>query len=205
MNREKKRLKLPLIVEGRYDKCTLSSLFEGLIIPLDGFSVFNSKEKQALIRKISENGVILLTDSDGGGRQLRSFVSGLIPPERINHLYIPKIQGKEKRKVKSSKEGYLGVEGMEPELLLKILAPFTEDGERVTKISDLEITVGDFFEDGFTGSDNSSARREALAEHFGLPADISAKSLIKALNLISSYEEYKKYVNDNLQNDKEEE
>ncbi len=205
MNREKKRLSLPLIVEGRYDKCTLSSLFDGLIIPLDGFSVFNSKEKQALIRRISEKGVILLTDSDGGGRQLRSFVSGIIPQEKLNHLYIPKIPGKEKRKTRASREGYLGVEGMEPSLLLKILAPFTEDGGRVANNSNIVITATHLFEDGFTGADNSSLRRAALAEHFDLPSDMSAKSLVKALNLISSYEEYKEYVNNNLQNSKEEE
>ena len=105
MNRKKKNLKLPLIVEGKYDKCALSSLFSGLIITLGGFSVFNSKEKQAMLRKISENGVIVLTDSDGGGKQLRSFVSGMLPKDKVYNVYIPKIKGKERRKTKSSREG----------------------------------------------------------------------------------------------------
>ena len=197
MNREKKRLSLPLIVEGRYDKCTLSSLFSGLIITLDGFSVFNSKEKQATLRKVAEKGVILLTDSDGGGRQLRSFVSGILPPDKVKQVYIPKIEGKERRKTKRSKSGYLGVEGMEPELLLKILSPFTEEGASET--ADVpDITPADFYSDGFTGGENSSVRRAALAEHLGMPTDMSAKALLAAINILGLGEQYEEYINKNL-------
>ena len=91
MEEKKKRLIYPIIVEGRYDKCILSSLFSGLILTLDGFGVFNSKEKQAMIKRSAKDGIILLTDSDGGGRQLRSFVSGILPPDKVKHVYIPKI------------------------------------------------------------------------------------------------------------------
>ncbi len=194
MNEKKKRLKFPLIVEGKYDKCVLSSIFSGLIITLGGFSVFNSKEKQALIRKISENGVILLTDSDGGGKQLRSFVSGILPPEKLYNAYIPKIKGKEKRKTKASREGYLGVEGMEPGLLIKILSPFTEDSSK-EDIAYPQLSMADFFLSGFCGKENSSERRAELAKHLGLPEDMTAKALLTAINLLSLWEEYEKYVN----------
>lgn len=204
MTREKKRLTLPLIVEGRYDKCTLSSLFSGMIVSLDGFSVFNSKEKQSLLRRISDRGIIVLTDSDGGGRQLRSFVSGLLPKDKVFHLYIPKIEGKEKRKQKRSKEGYLGVEGMKPELLLKILSPFTEDGGRVEKNDKKEVTPLDFYSDGFTGKDSSRLKRRELAHYLGLPEDMTAKALLAAINLVSSYEEYRVFCeNNSLQNTEE--
>ncbi len=197
MNREKKRLTLPLIVEGKYDKCTLSSLFSGLILTLDGFSVFNSKEKQAALRRVSENGVIVLTDSDGGGRQLRSFVSGILPPDKVRHVYIPKIEGKERRKTKRSRAGYLGVEGMEPELLLKLLSPFTEEGfEKTPAYAD--VTSAEFYLDGFMGRDNSSLRREELAEHLGLPGDMTAKALLAAINLLMLQEKYKEFVNNSL-------
>ncbi len=193
MEGKKKRLIYPIIVEGRYDKCILSSLFSGLILTLDGFGVFNSKEKQAMIKKSAKDGIILLTDSDGGGRQLRSFISGILPPDKIKHAYIPKIEGKERRKTKKSKEGYLGVEGMEPELLLKILAPFTEDGASETGTAH-DITPADFYSDGFTGGENSSARRAALAEHLCMPTDMSAKALLCAINVLGLGEEYKEYV-----------
>ena len=197
MNREKKRLTLPIIVEGKYDKCTLSSLFFGLIMTLDGFSVFNSKEKQAALRRVAENGVIVLTDSDGGGKQLRSFVSGILPPEKVKHVYIPKIHGKERRKNKASKQGYLGVEGMQPELLLDLLSPFTTDSDE-NENDKSDITSAEFYADGFTGRDNSSVRRAELARHLGMPDDMTAKALLAAINLLNMQEKYTKYVNNSF-------
>ena len=58
--REKKKLSLPVVVEGRYDKNTLSQLFDAVIVSVDGFGVFNSKEKQALIKKLAERGGIII-------------------------------------------------------------------------------------------------------------------------------------------------
>ena len=199
MERKKKRLTLPLIVEGKYDKCTLSSLFSGLIITLDGFSVFNSKEKQLTLRRIAENGIIVLTDSDGGGRQLRSFVSGILPQGKVKHVYIPKIPGKERRKIKGSKEGYLGVEGMEPELLLKILSPFTMEEEKFLVSEEKDVSSAEFYLDGFSGTENSSKRREELSALFELPCDMSAKALLNAINILGLQGKYREFVNKNLQ------
>lgn len=198
MKEKKKRLLYPIIVEGKYDKCALSSIFSGLILTLDGFGIFNSKEKQAMIKKAAENGIIVLTDSDGGGRQLRSFMSGILPPDKIKHVYIPKIEGKERRKTKKSREGLLGVEGMKPEVLFEILAPFTEDFEGDFDCS-IKLTAADFYLDGFTGGENSGERRAALAEHLSMPRDMGAKALISAINLLGLYGKYKEYVNSNLQ------
>lgn len=198
MKEKKKRLLYPIIVEGKYDKCALSSIFSGLILTLDGFGIFNSKEKQAMIKKAAENGIIVLTDSDGGGRQLRSFMSGILPPDKIKHVYIPKIEGKERRKTKKSREGFLGVEGMKPEVLFEILAPFTEDFEGDFDCS-IKLTAADFYLDGFTGGENSGERRAALAEHLSMPHDMGAKALISAINLLGLYGKYKEYVNSNLQ------
>lgn len=200
MNEKKKKLKFPLIVEGKYDKCVLSSLFSGLIVTLGGFSVFNSREKQALLRKISENGVILLTDSDGGGKQLRSFVSGILCKDKVYNAYIPKIKGKEKRKTKGSREGYLGVEGMEPALLLKLLSPFTEDADTEQDGEFEELTMADFYLAGFSGTENSSLKRAELAAYLGLPDDMTAKALLSAINLLSLQKEYTGFVNSSLQN-----
>ena len=153
---EKKKISLPILVEGKYDKNTLSQIFDANIITLGGFGVFNSKEKQQLIRKIAKKGIIVLTDSDGGGRQIRSFLLGILPPELVHNVYIPKTPGKEKRKTKASKSGLLGVEGMGREVLEKILAPFVSDGGRVTlfdKKEEKEITKADLFADGLSGGE----------------------------------------------------
>ena len=192
MNNEKIKISLPIIVEGRYDKSTLASIFDATVITTGGFALFNSKEKQSLIKKLAQRGgVIALTDSDAGGRQIRSFLSGILPKEQIFHLYIPRIEGKERRKKTRSKEGVLGVEGMEREVLVKALSPFIStdacaDSEKKTKVTKM-----DFFLDGLSGGENSSALRRLLAESLDLPSDMSAGALIEAINLIYSYDVYK--------------
>lgn len=199
MSGNKIKISLPIIVEGKYDKNTLLQIFDATVITLGGFGVFNSKEKQCLLRKISENGIILLTDSDGAGGVIRSFIKGIIPKEKIYNLYIPKIEGKEKRKTKASKEGLLGVEGMGREALLKIFEPFIGDDGMAyvcARNSGEMITKGDFYIDKLTGADNSSALRDKLALYFGLPDGMSANALLEALNILTDKEGYKRAVDE---------
>lgn len=191
-NEKKIKLKLPLIVEGRYDKSTLSGFISGTVITTGGFSIFNNKEKQALIRRIAKDGVIVMTDSDGGGRQIRAFLSGIIPKDKIHHLFIPEIEGKEGRKARPSRSGRLGVEGMSREVLERLLLPFSDGGEAVER--DREITKTDLYLDGLSGRDNSAERRAALCSLCELPSDMTANALLEALNLLYGYDEYKKLV-----------
>ena len=195
MSEEKIKISLPIIVEGRYDKSTLSSIFDANIITTGGFSVFNSKEKQLLIRKLGERGgIILLTDSDGGGRQIRSFLLGILPKDRIFNVYVPEIKGKEKRKKTSSKAGLLGVEGMDKDVLVKAFSPFIESAERKEKDSCRIVTKLDFYNDGLTGGVSSSEMRASLARSLELPHDMSANALIEAINLLYSYDIYREKV-----------
>ena len=185
---QKYKITLPIAVEGKYDKNTLLQIFDATVIYVGGFSVFNSKERQALLRRISANGIIILTDSDGGGKQIRSFLNGIIPKEKIYNVYIPRIEGKERRKTKPSRSGLLGVEGMNREVLLKVLSPFLQDPTRVENSGKKEremITKLDFYNAGLSGKENSSERRAALAAHFDLPEDMTANALIEALNIIT--------------------
>ena len=189
---EKIKISLPIIVEGRYDKSALSGFLDATIITTGGFSIFNNKEKQALIKRIAENGIIILTDSDGGGKQIRKFLLGILPPDKIHNLYIPKIEGKESRKRKASKSGTLGVEGMDKEVILRLLAPFVE-GENIVKNSKI-ITKVDFFTDKLTGCEGASENRARLCNECGLPDDMTPNALLEAMNLLYGYEEYKKIV-----------
>ena len=191
-NEKKIKLKLPLVVEGRYDKATLSGFISGTVITTGGFSIFNNKEKQALIRRIAKDGVIVMTDSDGGGRQIRAFLSGIIPKDKIHHLFIPEIEGKEGRKARPSRSGRLGVEGMSREVLERLLLPFADGGEAVSR--GREITKTDLYLDGLSGRDNSAERRAALCSLCELPSDMTANALLEALNLLYGYDEYKKLV-----------
>jgi ribonuclease M5 len=189
---EKIKISLPIIVEGRYDKSTLSGFIEGTIITTDGFSVFNNKEKQSLIRRVAKDGIIVLTDSDGGGKQIRSFLSGIIPKDKIHNLYIPKIEGKESRKRKASKAGTLGVEGMEKDVLTRLLEPFS-NGNSPARSSKM-ITKVDFFCDKLTGCDNAAANRARLCEMCELPTDMTPNALLEAMNLLYGYDGYKELV-----------
>ena len=191
MKMEKIKIDFPVIVEGKYDKNTLSQIIDAQILPIGGFSVFNSKELRSLISRMAEkSSIILLTDSDGGGVQIRSFIESFLPKDRIINLYIPKIPGKEKRKKKGGRSKLLGVEGMPPEMLRNLFLPLSTDTNRELK-SKRKITKTDFFSDGLSGSTGSSEKRRMLAEAFSMPGDISANALLSALNIICSYEEYK--------------
>ena len=188
MMNEKIKISLPVIVEGRYDKIKLDSIFEGTFIETGGFAIFKNKEKQQLIKRLGAEGIIVLTDSDGGGRQIRSFLQGVLPKEKIHNLYIPKIEGKERRKAHASKAGLLGVEGVEKELLIKTLSPFIS-GENAKKDSKM-ITKVDFFRDKLTGCDNASKNRSLICNLAGLPDDMTPNALLEALNLLYTYDEY---------------
>ena len=185
------RLRLPVIVEGRYDKSAILSMFSGTVITTDGFGIFNSREKQALIRKIAGEGIIILTDSDGGGKQIRSFLTSILPKDKIYQLYIPRIEGKEKRKVHRGKEGIIGVEGVGADILRGLLMPFcgTDAG-----IARADMTSFNMFTLGLSGRDNSSALRDGVCRELSLPVGMSAKAFLEALNIVSSLEEVEKIV-----------
>jgi ribonuclease M5 len=188
---DKIKLSLPVIVEGKYDKIKILSVADATVITTDGFGVFNNAEKRAVIRRLSEKGVILLCDSDGAGKLIRSHLSGLIPPDKVYQLYVPQIKGKEKRKQRASAEGFLGVEGISADILrerilsLIDLHPEVAGGEKAEAES---ITKTDFYFAGLSGGDNSAEKRDRLAAEVALPAKMSANALLSALNMIITKE-----------------
>ena len=187
---EKLRIPYPIIVEGKYDRLRLLSVIDAYIITTEGFGIFKRSEKVALLRALAaERGVIVLTDSDGAGKLIRSHISGCLPKERVINLYTPEIFGKEKRKAEPSAEGKLGVEGMERELLYKLLEPYADENALKTRVEN-RLSKTDLYIDGLTGCKDSSARRDELAIKFGLPSGMTPNALLAALKMISTYEEY---------------
>lgn len=180
-----------VIVEGKYDKARLSSILDALIITTDGFGIFNSKEKQILIKKIAaEKGIIILTDSDAAGFKIRNFLKNIVPEDKITHAYIPDIYGKEKRKEAPSKEGKLGVEGIDNSIIEAALLRtgiFTENNA----LQEIKlITNADLFEAGLSGRENSAEKRRKLLVSIGLPARLSGKNLLSVLNTFMTYEDF---------------
>lgn len=186
------KIKEAVIVEGKYDKIKLSGIIDTVIIETDGFAIFKDKEKQKLIRFLSEKrGIIIMTDSDSAGFKIRNFINGITKSENIKNVYIPDIYGKEKRKTESSKEGKLGVEGMQPQIIMTALEKAGVLCSENDKKSGVEITHTDFFEDGISGGENSSEIRKMLAKELDLPERISSSSLLKIINSYMTYDEYK--------------
>lgn len=187
--REKIKIHEAVIVEGRYDKIKLSNIIDAFILETDGFSIFKDKKKLTFIKKLAiERGIVVLTDSDHAGFMIRSHISSAVPKSRIKNVYIPDVYGKEKRKAAPSKEGKIGVEGMNTEVILNA---FEKAGVTASKVTcDNPVTTADFFELGLTGGANSKEKRKELCAELDLPEFLSVSSLISCINNMMSKEEF---------------
>ena len=179
-----------IVVEGRYDKNTLSQIVDTTIFQTNGFSVMHDRELLALLRRAAQTcGLVILTDSDGAGLVIRSFLRGALPREGVLHAYVPEIAGKEKRKAAPGKAGLLGVEGMTPEIILRALrdAGATVGGQ--TRRADGRITKLDLYTLGLSGGVGSAEKRQAFLKELQLPGYLSANAMLDALNLLMTRDE----------------
>ena len=179
-----------IVVEGRYDKNTLRQIVDTTIFQTNGFSVMHDRELLALLRRAAQTcGLVILTDSDGAGLVIRSFLRGALPREGVLHAYVPEIAGKEKRKAAPGKAGLLGVEGMTPEIILRALrdAGATVGGQ--TRRADGRITKLDLYTLGLSGGVGSAEKRQALLKELQLPGYLSANAMLDALNLLMTRDE----------------
>ena len=184
------KIKEAIVVEGRYDKNTLSQLVDAPIFETNGFGIFKDKQQMALLRKVAEKrGLIVFTDADGAGFVIRNYIKSAIPGQFLKHAYTPDIFGKERRKVAPGKEGKLGVEGMRPEVIIEALrkAGASFAGEETAPRN--QITKQDLMELGLSGGPDSKAKRTALLKMLDLPEHMSANALLDALNLLYTKDE----------------
>lgn len=187
---EKLKITYPIIVEGKYDRLRIISVADANVITTDGFGIFKKSEKLALLRALAERSpIIVLTDSDGAGKLIRSHISSAVPTDRLIQLYIPQIEGKEKRKALPSAEGTLGVEGIDRDIIYGILKPYADEGAYAASLQN-PLSKTDFYLDGLSGRDDSAARRDELCSKVGLPKKMTANAMLAALRLMLSYEEY---------------
>ena len=195
------KIKEAILVEGRYDKNTLSQIVDAPILETAGFGIFKDKKQMKLLRQVAEKrGLIVFTDSDGAGFVIRNHVKSAIPGKFLKHAYIPDILGKEKRKAAPGKEGKLGVEGMSREIILEALrrSGATLEGEEGS--ASHQITKQDLMELGLSGGADASAKRLALLKKLDLPEHMSANAMLQALNLLYNTEELTNIVKD-MEND----
>jgi ribonuclease M5 len=184
------KIDLPIIVEGKYDTIKIRSIADACVIRTDGFGIFKNSEKLALIRELAKKSkIIVLTDSDGAGKVIRSHITSAIPKDRLIQLYTPQVKGKERRKENASAEGYLGVEGVDALFLRNLLLPYSVgvvEGDTIRE----EITKADLFEAGLTGAPDSAERRDAMAVSLGLPRGMTPNAFLAAINVIMTKEEF---------------
>ena len=181
-----------IIVEGKYDKIKLSQIVDAVIISVNGFNIFKDNAKQKLIKKLAnKSGIIVLTDSDRAGFLIRNFICGITDNENIRHAYIPQIEGVEKRKDTPSKDGFLGVEGVDDNIIEESIKKAATESKNECEY----ITKADFLNLGLAGSKDSKSKREKLLSILDLPTGISANALIRILNSCYSKTEINNIIN----------
>ena len=194
-----RKIREAIVVEGRYDKNTLSQIVDAVIVETSGFGVFKNGEQLTLLRRLAEKqGLIVFTDPDGAGFVIRNYLKGAIPKELVKHAYIPDVAGKERRKRTPGKEGKLGVEGMTTEVILAALeragATFVDGAEETAPTHHTPITKADLFALGLSGKPDSAAKRTALLKQLELPEHLSANALLTVLNALYSREELERFL-----------
>ena len=186
------KIKEAIVVEGRYDKNTLCQIVDAPVLETSGFGIFKDKKQMELLRKVAKvRGLIVFTDADGAGFVIRNHIKSAIPAQFLKHAYTPDVFGKERRKKSGGKEGKLGVEGMNREVILESLrrAGATFEGEEGT-LTRQEITKADLMDLGLYGP-GSSDRRAALIKKLGFPEKMSTNAFLQAVNLLYSFDELK--------------
>ena len=182
-----RKIREVIVVEGRYDKNTLSQIVDATVVTLGGFAVFNDREKVAFLRRLAEErGLIVLTDSDGAGFVIRNYLKGALPQDQVKHAYVPDLFGKEKRKRKPGKEGKLGVEGMRPEVLenaLRRAGATILEGE-TQKAGSPPLTKADLFACGLSGGEGSREKRQALLKKLDLPQHLTPNAMLPVLSAL---------------------
>lgn len=187
------KIEQAVVVEGKYDKIKLSNILDAVIIETNGFQIYKDKQRRDFIRKLAkERGIIVITDSDHSGFQIRNYISLGIPKDKITHIYIPDVYGKEKRKIEASKEGKLGVEGIDDKILVDLFKKanigYKEEKNRIL------ITNYDLFEAGISGGPNSKEKKKKLLKKMNLPEFLSTNSLLSYLNSSMTKEEFQNYI-----------
>ena len=182
-----------LVVEGKYDAARLARLTDAMILPTGGFAIFSDRKRQQLLKELAaRNGLILMTDSDRAGFQIRTYITNLVGAERVVQAYVPALPGKERRKAAPGKEGLLGVEGVPDELIRKslrdALGPEAGPGSPAARPG-RAITYVDLYDWGLSGTAGAAERKYRLLEALGLPPRLSKKEMLEVFNRLYTFEQ----------------
>ncbi|MGN1133474.1 MAG: toprim domain-containing protein [Oscillospiraceae bacterium] len=196
---EKLKISQAVIVEGKYDKIKLSSFLDAIILTTNGFGIYKDEDLKTMVRYYADScGIIILTDSDTAGFRIRGYIKRIVPEGKIINIYAPEIFGKEKRKTEPSKEGKLGVEGINVSVLKSLFEKAGVIGEISAKSEGEKITMPDFYELGLYGKSDSTKRREILLKAMNMPLLVSPKAMLEIVNTMFSKDEFLKFAENHI-------
>ncbi|MCQ2478641.1 MAG: DUF4093 domain-containing protein [Clostridia bacterium] len=188
------KLRKAVIVEGKYDKIKLKNIIDAPIITTDGFGVFKNTEKRNLIKALAQNnGIVIITDSDDAGILIRNYLKGVCKDGEIVNVYLPQLKGKEKRKAAPSKQGFLGVEGISEDIIIKALNKYGVTSEK-SDINTKKVSKTDLYTLGLSGKSDSANLRTEFSKHLNIPTSISCNSFLEIINAQYTYDEFFKEV-----------
>ncbi|MCL1881314.1 MAG: DUF4093 domain-containing protein [Oscillospiraceae bacterium] len=180
----KLKLNQAIIVEGKCDKAVLTHVIspDTVVIPVNGFGIYKDKAKLKLISEYAKTvGIILLTDSDDAGLQIRNYLKNCLRGCEIHHVYVP---------------NSLEVEDTKVDILRERLQKFSITHDLLSQFAqtnNLPIDRTRLFEDGLIGSTDSAKKRLKLLKVMDLPNNLSTNALLDALNRLDyDYEQLSK-------------
>lgn len=183
-----KKLNYAIVVEGKYDKIRLENIFDTVIVTTNGFGIYKNSETKKTIKKLALTcGIIVLTDSDNSGLQIRNYIKDLCKSGKVYDVFLPQIEGKEPRKNKASSQGFLGVEGISDDIIISAFDKFLNAKNNYENFADTSL----LYADDLVGKKDSRIKRQILLEQMDLPESLSTNDLIKILNKIYTFNEYK--------------
>lgn len=171
-----KKIKEVIVVEGRDDITAVKRAIDAELIAVHGYSV--KKNLNKIQKAYDNNGIIILTDPDFAGVQIRRIITERFPEAK--QAYINRHEG--------IKNGNIGVENANPESIIKAL----EKAKYETIESENIFTIEDLLEYHLTGFFNSKMLREKLGEKLGIGYSNGKQLLVKLNHYGISMEEFEK-------------
>lgn len=159
-------IKEVIVVEGRDDITAVKRALDAQVIATGGFG-YNQKLVKTIKNIAQRNGIIILTDPDFAGEQIRKDLARQIP--NCKHAFLP--QGK------AIKKDNIGIENARPEDIIEAIEKARpEDINRKTVF-----TKDQLLELGLIGGNDSREKRERLGSIIGIGYS-NGKQLLNRLN-----------------------
>ena len=177
-----------IVVEGKYDAIRIANIVDAAILRTEGFRVFKDKEKQELLRTLAQRGLLVLTDGDSAGMLIRNHIRGPCRRNR-SRTSTSRTCTARRSEAKPSKESRRGRHSRRhPHRALK-KAGVTEGDVPSDPRNERLITRMDFLPGHLAGG--RTAKRSGSPQEAGAAGTMTGKQLLRIVNMMVSYDEYK--------------